>query len=129
VAAAAATAAASSAVGARTESFGGAVRVFRHHFALEDAIGTYACSLQASSFQANTRGTNDIPLGSPPLIVVTMNYVETLKALVMMMMMMGPAIIWTQTLVRPSCLNPQPSTLNPLTLSLKNPSEPLTQTL
>jgi hypothetical protein len=51
----------------------GTLRVFRHNFALEDAIGSHACSLQA-----NMRVTNSIPLGSPPLIAVfIINYVET----------------------------------------------------
>ena len=36
----------------------GLVRVFRQGFALEDAIGSHACSLDA-----NTRVTNGIPLG------------------------------------------------------------------
>jgi hypothetical protein len=37
----------------------GTVRVFRHCFALEDAIGSHAYSLQA-----NLRATNNIPLGN-----------------------------------------------------------------
>jgi hypothetical protein len=37
----------------------GTVHVFRHNFALEDAIGSHACSLEA-----NMRATNGIPLGS-----------------------------------------------------------------
>jgi hypothetical protein len=39
------------------------VRVFGHNFALADAIGSHACSLEA-----NTRVTNGIPLGSPLLL-------------------------------------------------------------
>jgi hypothetical protein len=51
------------------------VRVFELKFALEDAIGSHACSLEA-----NMRVTNGIPLGSPLLIpVVTVNCVQTLK--------------------------------------------------
>jgi hypothetical protein len=42
------------------DSTTGTVRVFRQKFTLEDAIGTYACSLEA-----NLHVTNDIPLGSP----------------------------------------------------------------
>jgi hypothetical protein len=38
----------------------GTVRVFRQDFALEDAIGSHACSLEASS-----RATNGIPLRRP----------------------------------------------------------------
>jgi hypothetical protein len=38
----------------------GTVLVFRQDFALEDAIGSHACSLEA-----NMRVTNGIPLGSP----------------------------------------------------------------
>jgi hypothetical protein len=45
------------------------VRDFRQKFALEDDIGSHACWLEA-----NTRTTNDIPLGSPPLTVATLNY-------------------------------------------------------
>jgi hypothetical protein len=41
----------------------GTVRVFGQNFALEDAIGSHACSLQA-----NMCVTNDIPLGSPLLL-------------------------------------------------------------
>jgi hypothetical protein len=40
-----------------------AVRVLRQNFALEDAIGSHACSLEA-----NMRVTNGIPLGSPLLL-------------------------------------------------------------
>jgi hypothetical protein len=36
------------------------VRVFRHEFAREDAIGSHACSIQASK-----RVTNIIPLRGP----------------------------------------------------------------
>ena len=39
---------------------GSMVRVFRQKFALEDAIGSHACSLEASR-----RVTNGIPLGCP----------------------------------------------------------------
>jgi glutathionyl-hydroquinone reductase len=43
----------------------GTVRVFRQRFALEDAIGSHACSLEASN-----RVTNAIPLGCPlPLTI------------------------------------------------------------
>jgi hypothetical protein len=41
----------------------GTVRVFGQNFALEDAIGSHACSLEA-----NMRVTNGIPLGSPLLL-------------------------------------------------------------
>jgi hypothetical protein len=52
------------------------VRIFRQKFALEDAFGSHACSLEA-----NMRVTNDIPLGSPlPLTVAIINYAGTLKA-------------------------------------------------
>jgi hypothetical protein len=52
------------------------VRVFRQNFALEDAIGSHACSIEA-----NMRVTNGIPLGeSADLIVVIINHVETPKA-------------------------------------------------
>jgi hypothetical protein len=51
------------------------VRVFRHDFTLEDAIGSQACSLEA-----NMRVANSIPLGRPPpLTVHTVNSVQTLK--------------------------------------------------
>jgi SpoVK/Ycf46/Vps4 family AAA+-type ATPase len=54
------------------------VRVFEQDFALEDAIGSHACSLDA-----NMRVTNGIPRGSPLLLPVgTVNYVETLKVAV-----------------------------------------------
>jgi hypothetical protein len=54
----------------------GTVLIFRQDFALDDAIESHACSLEA-----NVRATNGIPLGSPlPLTVAIMNYVETLKA-------------------------------------------------
>jgi hypothetical protein len=54
----------------------GTVRVFRQKFTLEDAIGSYACSLEA-----NTGVTNSIPLGSSLLLPVdTVNCVQTLKA-------------------------------------------------
>ena len=53
----------------------GTVRVFRHKFTLEDAIGSHACSLEA-----NTRVTNGIPLGSSLLLpVCTVNCAQTLK--------------------------------------------------
>jgi hypothetical protein len=57
------------------------MRVFEQDFALEDAIGSHACSLHACSLQANMRVTNSIPLGSPLLftVVATINHVETLK--------------------------------------------------
>jgi hypothetical protein len=55
----------------------GTVRVFRQKFTLEDAIGSHACSLEAS-----TRVTNGIPLGSSLLLpVCTVNCVQTLKVL------------------------------------------------
>jgi hypothetical protein len=41
----------------------GTVRIFEQDFALEDAIGSHACSLEA-----NMRVTNGIPLGSPLLL-------------------------------------------------------------
>jgi hypothetical protein len=51
---------------------GGTVCVFRPDFALEDAIGSHACSLEA-----NTRVTNGIPFGSPLLLpVCTVNSVQ-----------------------------------------------------
>jgi hypothetical protein len=51
------------------------VRVFRQDFALEDAIGFHACSLEA-----NMRVTNGIPLGeSTALTVAIINHVETPK--------------------------------------------------
>jgi hypothetical protein len=52
------------------------VLAFGQDFALEDAIGSHACSIEA-----NMRVTNGIPLGSPPLIVTIINYVETLKGM------------------------------------------------
>jgi hypothetical protein len=49
---------------------------FRQKFTLEDAIGSHACSLEAT-----TRVTNGIPLGSSLLLpVCTVNCVQTLKA-------------------------------------------------
>jgi hypothetical protein len=56
----------------------GTVCVFEQDFALEDAIGSHACSLEA-----NMRVTKGIPLGSPLLLpfVTTVNCVETAKAL------------------------------------------------
>jgi hypothetical protein len=51
------------------------VRVFEQNLALEDAIGSHACSLEA-----NIHVTNDIPLGSPLLLPIgTVNCVQTLK--------------------------------------------------
>jgi hypothetical protein len=51
-------------------------RVFRQKFTVEDAIGSHACS-----FEASMRATNDIPLGCPlPLKVGTVNSVQSLKA-------------------------------------------------
>jgi glucose/arabinose dehydrogenase len=53
----------------------GAVHIFRQKFALEDAIGSHACSLEASM-----RVTNGIPLGCSLLLSVhTVNCVQTLK--------------------------------------------------
>jgi hypothetical protein len=52
------------------------VRVFRQKFTLEDAIGSHACSLEAS-----WRVTNGIPLGCSLFLPVhTINCVQTLKA-------------------------------------------------
>jgi hypothetical protein len=49
---------------------------FRQQFTLEDAIGSHACSREASR-----RVTNGIPLGCPPFLPVdTTNSVQTLKA-------------------------------------------------
>jgi hypothetical protein len=51
------------------------VLVFRQDFALEDAIGSHACSLEA-----NMCVTNSIPLGCQlPLTVANVNFVETRK--------------------------------------------------
>jgi hypothetical protein len=51
------------------------VRVFRQNVALEDAIGSHTCSLEA-----NMRVTNGIPLGSPLLLPAgTVTSVQTLK--------------------------------------------------
>jgi hypothetical protein len=59
-----------------TPNSAGTVPVFRQILALEDAIGSHACS-----FEANMRATNGIPLGSPLLLPVgTVNCVQTLKA-------------------------------------------------
>ena len=44
-----------------------AVRIVRRIVALEDAIGSYACSLEAN-IEANMRVTNGIPLGSTLLL-------------------------------------------------------------
>jgi hypothetical protein len=53
----------------------GTVLVFRQDFALENAIGSHACSLEA-----NMRVTNGIPLReSTALTVVIINHAETLK--------------------------------------------------
>jgi hypothetical protein len=53
----------------------GTVRVFRQMFALEDATGSHACSLEA-----NMHVTNGTPLGIPLLLPVgTVNCVQTLK--------------------------------------------------
>jgi hypothetical protein len=58
------------------EPEGGTVRVFRQKFALEDAIGSHACLLEA-----NMRVIDGIPLGCPLLLPVgTVNCVQTLKA-------------------------------------------------
>jgi hypothetical protein len=52
------------------------VRVYRQKFTLEDAIGSHACSLEASR-----RVTNGIPLGCSLFLPVhTVNCVQTLKA-------------------------------------------------
>jgi hypothetical protein len=54
------------------------VRVFRQKFTLEDAIGSHACSLEASR-----RVTNGISLGSSLFLPVdTVNCVQTLKVMV-----------------------------------------------
>jgi hypothetical protein len=51
------------------------VRVFRQKFTLDDAIQSYACSLEA-----NMRVTNGIPLGCPLFLPFhTVNCVQTLK--------------------------------------------------
>jgi hypothetical protein len=56
----------------------GRVRVFRQKFALEDAIGSHACSLHTCREQACA---NSIPLGCPLFLPVhTVNCVQTLKA-------------------------------------------------
>jgi hypothetical protein len=53
----------------------GTVRVFRQKFTLEDAIGSHACSLEASR-----RVTNGVPLGSSLFLPLhTVNCVQTLK--------------------------------------------------
>jgi hypothetical protein len=53
----------------------GTVRFFQQKFALEDAIGSLAFSLEA-----NMRVTNGIPLGCSLLLLVdTVNCVATLK--------------------------------------------------
>jgi ABC-type multidrug transport system fused ATPase/permease subunit len=58
----------------------GTVRVFRQEFALKDAIGSHA-----SSLQANMHVINGIPLRSPLLLPVgTVNRVQTLKATISM---------------------------------------------
>jgi hypothetical protein len=53
----------------------GTVRVFRQSFALKYAIGSHACSLEAS-----TCVTNGLPFGCSLLPVYTVNCVEVLKA-------------------------------------------------
>jgi hypothetical protein len=51
------------------------VLVFRPHFALEDAIGSRACSLAAKR-----RAPNEIPLGRSLLLLFTpVSFVETLQ--------------------------------------------------
>jgi hypothetical protein len=53
------------------------VPIFRQKFALEDAIGSHACSLEA-----NMCVTNGIPLGSPLLLPAgIVNHVTPLKVL------------------------------------------------
>jgi hypothetical protein len=55
----------------------GTVRVFQQKSTLKDAIGSHACSLEASRHV-----TNGIPLGRPlPLTGTTVNSVQTLKVL------------------------------------------------
>jgi hypothetical protein len=55
---------------------GGTVRVFKQKIALEDVIGSHACSLEA-----NKRVTNGIPLGWSLLLPDgTVNSSTTLKA-------------------------------------------------
>jgi hypothetical protein len=57
------------------ESDSGTVRVFRQRLTLEDAVGSHACSLEASM-----HATNGIPLGWPLFLLVhTVNCVQTLK--------------------------------------------------
>ena len=59
------------------QNYGRTVLGFESNFALEDAVGSHACSLEASM-----RVTKDIPLGCPlPLTFVTVHHVATLKAL------------------------------------------------
>jgi hypothetical protein len=59
--------------------YAGTVRVFRQKFTFEDAIGSHACSLEASR-----RVTNGIPLGSPLFLPVhTVICVQTLKVAAM----------------------------------------------
>jgi hypothetical protein len=56
-----------------------AVRVFRQKVTIDDAIGSHACSLEASRHV-----DNGIPLGCPLLLPVhTLNYVQTLKVIKM----------------------------------------------
>jgi hypothetical protein len=55
----------------------GTVRVLRQKFTLKGAIGSHACSLEASRCV-----TNGIPLGCPLFLLVrTVNCVQTLKAI------------------------------------------------
>jgi hypothetical protein len=59
----------------------GTMRVFRQKVALEDAIGSHACSLEA-----NMRVTNSIPLGCSLLLPVdTVNCVQTLQVVMLLM--------------------------------------------
>jgi hypothetical protein len=53
------------------------VRVFRHNFALEDAIGSHACSLEVNNIACDQRHSSR---ESAFLTVVTINHVQTLKA-------------------------------------------------
>jgi hypothetical protein len=66
------------AVRTKVAVFNCTVRVFRQKFTLEDAIGSHACSLEASR-----RVTIGIPLGSPLFLPVhTVNCVQTLKGMI-----------------------------------------------
>jgi hypothetical protein len=74
---AASTDASTSHVGVIPDIKVGTVRVFRHEFTLEDAIGSHACSLEASMYV-----TNGISLGRSLLLPVgTAICVQTLKAI------------------------------------------------